>query len=400
MTEKVLFVDDDSNVLSAYTRQLRKRFDFHTAKGAAQALGLLQQEGPFAVVVSDMKMPGMNGIALLCRVKELYPNVIRMMLTANIDQRTAVDAVNAGHIFRFYTKPCAAENLAAAIEDALAQYRLQAAERELLEKTLAGSVKVLVDVLALVDPEGFGRTKLLRSMARDLAARLKLPSAWQLDVAAMLSPIGRITLPGEVMRKLRIGAKLTEPELAMVARVPEIGRDLIANIPRLEEVSEMIWFQAKGFDGSGFPDVALAATDIPIGARILRLLNDLIDASGGQPCGPASFDLLAENAQLYDAALLATAREIFLGEAEAETETAQESLPLPIAKLRAGDQLVSNIETESGSLVLAAGSELTTALLAKLSNLNKMRRLKQPIYVARAAPADAGPEEITAVAAT
>lgn len=106
MSKKVLLVDDEENVLLAYTRVLRRRFQLQVALGGADALLVLQRDGPFAVIVSDMRMPGMDGVELLSQVKQLAPDSTRIMLTGNADQATAMDAVNHGAIFRFLTKPC------------------------------------------------------------------------------------------------------------------------------------------------------------------------------------------------------------------------------------------------------------------------------------------------------
>lgn len=394
---KVLFVDDDSNVLAAYSRQLRKRFSFFTAQGGAEALKLAKSEGPFAVVVSDMKMPVMNGVELLQEFARLSPDSVRMMLTGNADQETAVRAVNDGHIFRFLTKPCLPEELAGAIEAGLAQYALITAERELLEKTLAGSVKVLVDVLALVDPEAFSRTRLLRELAGEIAGQLGHRGFWQLDLAAMLSPIGRITLPAEVTAKLAAGRRLDSDEQAMVARLPEISRDLIANIPRLQEVSEIIYYQGKGHDGSGFPERLVTGPEIPLGARILRLANDLVSASGGQPCNRAVVRALGAEAQRYDPAVLAAVRTLYLdGDDEDEAAQPVEPLALPISRLRSGDVLTSDIETEAGQLILAGGAELTQVLIEKLRNLHKLRHLREPVYVLRPSPASSASQHAAA----
>ncbi len=141
MTDKILLVDDDANLLAATRRQLRKKFELETARSGADGLHALNTNGPFAVVISDMQMPEMNGLEFLKQVKTSAPDTVRMMLTAIVDQNTAVEAVNEGNLFRFLNKPCSSESLSRAIEAGLQQYHLIRAERDLLERTLAGSVK-------------------------------------------------------------------------------------------------------------------------------------------------------------------------------------------------------------------------------------------------------------------
>src|SRR5262249_1916023 len=143
MPETILLVDDEPNVLLGYQRLLRGEFDTETAVGAPLALKIIQARGPFAIVLSDMRMPEMDGIEFLTRVKALSPDTVRIMLTGYADVKTALSAVNDGNIFRFLTKPCSKETLASALAAGLAQYRLVTTEKELLEKTLAGSVALL-----------------------------------------------------------------------------------------------------------------------------------------------------------------------------------------------------------------------------------------------------------------
>src|SRR5579864_7045735 len=156
MAEKILLVDDDNSVLEGYRRSLSREFSVETAMGAEQALKLAADNGPYAVVVSDMRMPGMDGIRLLSRIKALSPDTIRVMLTGNADMDTAVNAINEGSIFRFLKKPCSKEAMAKAITAALVQYRLVTAEKQLLEQTLGGTLQVLTQVLSLVNPAAFG----------------------------------------------------------------------------------------------------------------------------------------------------------------------------------------------------------------------------------------------------
>jgi response regulator RpfG family c-di-GMP phosphodiesterase len=207
MTSKVLFVDDDVNILSSFKRRLRGRFDISAVTGGEQGLEVLEKEGPVAVVISDQRMPGMDGVEFLGEVKKLAPDTVTMMLTGNTDLTTAIEAVNQGSVFRFFTKPCRPEDMASAIETGLKQYNLVRAERDLLEQTLAGSVKVLIDVLSLLHPTAFQRTRLLRGWMLQVAKRMDLSYVWELDIAATLSPIGLITIPPEIYAKVRDGAE-------------------------------------------------------------------------------------------------------------------------------------------------------------------------------------------------
>ena len=122
MSNKILFVDDDSNILDAYKRQLKRQFNVDTAQGGEEGINAIVNNGPYAVIVSDLRMPGMDGNQFLSRVKDLAPESIRMMLTGFADLKTAMDAINRGNIFRLLTKPCAKEVLTDALSEGIEQY--------------------------------------------------------------------------------------------------------------------------------------------------------------------------------------------------------------------------------------------------------------------------------------
>ena len=123
MDDKILLVDDDAMVLSGLKRRLRKKFNIETAVSGKEALKIIKTKGPYAVVISDCLMPGMNGIELLSRVRDICPETVRMMLTGSSDMKTAVKAVNEGSIFQFHLKPCSADMLRQAIKTGLKKYR-------------------------------------------------------------------------------------------------------------------------------------------------------------------------------------------------------------------------------------------------------------------------------------
>lgn len=123
VTEKILFVDDELETLHSFRRLLHGRFEIETALGGEEALTSIRNRGPFAVVISDVQMPGMDGIRFLSRVRQVAPNTVRLVLTGHADLDTAVHAVNEGHIFQFLTKPCDEALLTDAIKEAIAYHR-------------------------------------------------------------------------------------------------------------------------------------------------------------------------------------------------------------------------------------------------------------------------------------
>ncbi len=123
MDERILFVDDDTNILDGYKRQLRKQFLIETAEGAEKGLDAVKNRGPFAVIVSDLKMPGMDGNNFLSQIKKISPETTRILLTGYADLTSAMSAINNGNIFRLLTKPCDKKDLVLALEDGIEHYR-------------------------------------------------------------------------------------------------------------------------------------------------------------------------------------------------------------------------------------------------------------------------------------
>ena len=382
MGEKILLIDDDPNILSALTRQLRKQFEIVTAQGGSEGLQAIAEANgahePFAVAVCDMRMPGMDGIQVLAKVRELSPDTVRIMLTGNADQETAISAINRGNIFRFLTKPCPIEELIESLEAALGQYRLIMAERELLEKTLAGSIKVLADVISLNDPFAYAISQRMREWIKVLSTEFSMPNRWQLDISAMLVPLGQFAIPSEVLEKRRRGEALSESELVMLLNAPEAARNLIANIPRLAKVADIIYLQDKNFDGTGFPAGGPKGDSIPFDARLLKILKDLAEETvGAHPTIPA-FSVLERRKGHYDTEILARIRTCLLASVPKE---APREVEVAVSALRAGHQILSDIRLSNGRLILAANSVISPVLVERLRALSKSFSFQEPIRV-------------------
>lgn len=381
MSEKILFVDDDPFLLASCERTFRRQFQLDTAESAEAGLKRLAESGPYAVVVADRQMPGMDGIAFLTAVRHRAPDTIRMMLTGNVDLESAIRVVNEGNIFRFLTKPCLPEVLSKALQDAQAQYRLVTAEKELLNKTLNGSIKLLTDILAMVETQPTGRAETLRDAITSLTDRLHVENAWEIHLAVMLASIGYVTIPAETLVKSRTGKPLSADEEEMLARVPETAARLLANIPRLEGVARIVRYQHKHFDGSGFPSESVAGEAIPLGSRLLKILLDMAELQRRGVTQSKALDQMHLRQGAYDPALLAAVRSLNGGHAESGVDTAHLSLPLGYKDLRTGMVLRSNVETADGTLILCAGHQLNEMTLEKIRNFKRITGIKEPILV-------------------
>ena len=373
---RILCVDDEANVLAAYQRNLHKQFSLDTATSGAGALRLIQSQGPYAVIVADMRMPEMDGVQLLTEVERLAPETIRIMLTGDADQHTAMEAVNRGHIFRFLTKPCAPETLVAALRAGQQQYRLVTAEKELLEKTLNGSVQLLIEVLSLADPAGFGRCQILRDNILTFARHFHLPQTWDLEMGAMLAQIGCVTLPPAVLARWRSGALLNAAEKDLIAHVPEVGAQLLGNIPRLEEVARMVRYQHKNFDGTGWPQDSVTGLDIPIGARLLKVLADLASLEAANKPKDLALQAMQRRLGYYDLAVIqavSVSLDIYLPTAA--------DMAVAVKDLQPGYLILSDVKNVDGILLVKSGATISPLLLARLRAFASLGMLQETITV-------------------
>lgn len=372
---RVLMVDDEEQVLVGFRRNLRTHYDIMTAVGPGEGVKAVQQDGPFAVIVADYQMPEINGIAFLAKTRKIAPDSIRMMLTGNANLDMAIESVNAGHIFRFMTKPCKPETLVQVIDAGVAQYQLQRAEKELLEKTLKGCVKILTDVLSLTNPAAYGRASRLHRIAGQLGRIMNAPAVWKIEIAAMLSQAGCVTIPDETLGKYFKGEPVSEGETEMVKNHPSVGASLIENIPRLSDVAEIVKYQSKYFDGSGLPDDEISGENLPIGARILRVALDYDSKILKGVNGHRAIDELARDNGKYDPGVIAAVRG-WLKEERAESIVWRN-----IEELKPGMIIVDNVCNAHGVVLVPRGHEVTTSMKMKLKNFSLYNSVIQPIKV-------------------
>jgi response regulator RpfG family c-di-GMP phosphodiesterase len=355
----VLCVDDEPRVVDGIARHLKRHYLVLSATSGAEALAILDQEPNIAVILSDLRMPGMSGTALLARARELRPEAVRILLTGQGDLDAAVAAINDGQVFRFLTKPCATTVLLAAFAAAADQHRLISGERILLQETLKGSIKVLTDVLALTNPASFGRASRIKQLAIELSEELGVKPRWQLEVAAMLSQLGIITLPAETAEKVYFGLPLTMDEQVMVDRVPKVTEGLLGNIPRLEGVRAIL-ARIRG-DRPSIPE----GNDAPLldhCARLLRLAfeYDQLETQGTQP--GRAIDVLRSRGRHPADALDALAK------IRSPDDAGEGVRELPLSSVRIGMVIAEDVRMVNGALLAARGFEVTQSFVDRAEN--------------------------------
>jgi response regulator RpfG family c-di-GMP phosphodiesterase len=356
---RVLCVDDEERVVQGLVPHLRKEYDVRTALSGAQGLRVLREMDGAAVVISDMRMPEMDGATFLHHVMQFYPDATRMLLTGEPGRDSAIAAVNKAQIFRFLAKPCPPAELKAAVEAGVLQHRMVMTERTVLKETLVGCIKTLVDVLAITNPVAFGRASRIKRLAIDFARTLGREDFWQLEAAAMLSQIGYLSLPGDLVEKLYYGEPLSTEERILAGGAPEATRRLLENIPRLEPVAEIL----MSLNGPDLELQQLGEGAVGVAARILALVTDYYDLhSQGQSASAAITRLRGRSAR-YGVELFQQFTEYLRPEEEPEQSEAHK---IPLRSVRAGMIILQDVRTEMGTLLVPNGFEVTPIFLERM----------------------------------
>lgn len=359
---RVLCVDDEPNVLEGLATNIGRRYDVQTATSGAQALEQLAGDPKKAVIISDMRMPMMDGAAFLAKAKELAPEAVRILLTGQTDLDSAISAVNNGQIFRFLTKPCAPPTLLAAIAAAVEQHELITAERVLLAQTLHGCIKALTDVLALTNPAAFGRATRIKQLVGELAHKLNLRERWQVEVAAMLSQLGHITLPTETAEKLYFGQPLNAEEQQLADKLPALTEQLLGSIPRLEAVREMLAGYPRPFPSGAPRPEDLNRDVIYTGTQLLKLAVEFEALESHPTWARYALDKVNGRREHYDRRILAALVELRV-KADPSAEAVRK---VSINELVVGMVLAADIKLPNGMLLAARGHEVTVRFLERI----------------------------------
>ncbi len=411
----LLFVDDEPNILSALRRLFRPHgYRILTAESGAAALKLLEQE-PVDLILSDMRMPEMDGAQLLEQVKEHHPGVIRMLLTGYADMNSTVKAINQGEIYRYLSKPWNDHDLLLTIAEALDRRRLkdenarllaltvkqneqlkslnsaleakvaaQSAElsqtmafldmgNDQLKKILFTMVRVLSGLTEMRGSVIAGHARRVADLARLTAQKMGLEEApiHEIMLAGLLHDIGKIALPDAIMDK-PFNA-LTQEERALVVKHPTQGAMALMEMEQLRGAAQIIRHHHECYDGSGYPD-HLMGEAIPLGARILAVANDYDALQLGtllrrclNPSEALTF-MDDNKGKRYDPSVLMAFNQALALSAKKEPP---KSVTLRISQLRPGMVLAQDFFNPDGYLLLARGFPLTLAALEDLRRLER-----------------------------
>jgi CheY-like chemotaxis protein len=363
---RILFVDDEPNVLSGLRRTLASNYNVVTASSGAEGLETLAgscETDAFAVVVSDMRMPAMNGAEFLRRAHLLRPDAVLLILSGQADLASTVEAVNDANLFRFLTKPCAPDDLRRGLDDALRQYELVLAERDLLERTVSGSVAMMVKLLSIANPEAFNRTDRIRSLVEAAAERLGVHTGWELRIAAMLSQVGCVAVPESILERVRFGGVLSTEDREIYESHPSVAKSLIESIPRLERVAA--WVGAQ-------PPVPRSGDT----CEEQELLYATIAFLDGRDAGRSPRRVATELAPHYKCEVLAA-----LLDADGVLDRPRHPRDVTVAEILIDMLLDQDVVAANGMMLVRRGESVNETLLLRLRNFATTVGVVEPIRV-------------------
>lgn len=274
MNGKILLVDDEQMLLDSLRRELGQQYEVDIASSGAEGLEKITALGPYALIVSDFRMPKMDGIKFLTQAMQVAPDTVRMILTGNADLPTAIEAINQGHIFRFLSKPCNGKQLTQALDAGLRQYELIMAEKELLENTLKESVTMMTEMLAIVNPKAYGRSLRIHQLVAHIVKELHISNGWQYEMAAALSQLGWITFSEQMLNKIENNQPFNAKEALVFSNHPYTASKLIKDIPRLEQVTKIILGQDRSINDLCLEPSIPDAYTVDLGSHILKVCID------------------------------------------------------------------------------------------------------------------------------
>ena len=358
MLPKILLVDDDAALLRSLERNLCFDYDIATAESGDAALERISSAGPFSVVVTDMRMPLMDGISLIAAARTRAPQSIFIMLTGNQDVETAIKAVNDGHVFRFLNKPCEVADIKRAIDAGIRQFELVHAEKELLQKTFVGAVNVLTDVIDLLRPDALQQSDQIDAVMRKCEESLGFCGTWEYRLAVRLSLVGLALQPIPEQNRLRLLSPADAENARSLKEVAGTSARLIERVPRLERVSEIIRLQC-GADGSVTPQ-SIQTMSASLGATLLRAATHWTFMMNAGLSPELAATELCKAMPALPRRVVKTLLATELGRANAR------GVNIAIDDLREGMILHDNVLSDDGALLLRMGRRLTRPVIEKL----------------------------------
>lgn len=397
----VLCVDDEPNILSAIRRVFRSTgYRVLVAEGGPQALQVLASE-TVHLVISDMRMPVMDGAQLLEQVRQRWPAITRMLLTGYADVDSTIAAINRGEIFRYITKPWNEGELLLAAREALERQALlnekarlervvsrhndeltrlnasleqQVAERTVqlsaantrLSKNYLGSIKAFSNLVEMRGGSIAGHSRRVADLARRIAVAMKLPAddVQEIFLAGLLHDIGTVGLPDALLACPVM--RMTPEDKALYNRHAALGEQALMALEDMQRIALIVGAHHERHDGMGFPE-GMQGDAIPVGARVIALADAFDDLKSGFL---ARGVLSAENARMLIERGRGSQFDASVVDAFLEVTRIPEPLPtfveLPVDQLRPGMVLARDLRSRDGVVLLAVDHVLSADLIQRI----------------------------------
>ena len=270
---KVLIVDDEQDNLALLYRTLRGKYDITKANNAIEALEILKTQ-QFDCILSDHKMPLMDGVEFLKRVYDIQPKTMRLLVTAYSDVKILIDAINYAKIYRYIKKPYTPDELLMIVEAALETYQLKIDNENLiadLKDLFSGTVKAIIEALDAKDSFTLGRSRRVAFFALKLVNKMALSptEVSQIELAGLLHDIGMIGVTEEILNKTQ---KLSDEEYEKIKMHVHYSVKILEDIKQLSEITEIIKYHHEYYNGCGYP-FGLKGEEIPLGSRIIAIAD-------------------------------------------------------------------------------------------------------------------------------
>lgn len=408
---KILCVDDEPNILSSLRRLFRsKGYKVLTALGGAEGLAVLEAES-VDLVISDMRMPVMDGAVFLEHVRSRWPDTIRLLLTGYADVQSIIDAINRGEIYRYITKPWDDNDIVLVVKHALERKALELEKKRLeelthrqneelkelnasleakveertaalrqahdslihvnekLKNSFLTSIKVFSNVIEMRGGKLVGHSRRVADLARKIAKNLGLDAReiQEVFVAGLLADIGKIGFSDELLETPV--SQLSSDQLGAFYKHTIRAEQLLMPLEDLQGTAKMLRCQHERFDGRGFPD-GLSGTEIPIGARILSLASDYdyLQIGGLTPkrvhADDAQALIIRGAGNRYDEKVVAAFKQVFhVGSAALDETDFQD---VSVRDLLPGMVLFTDIISKDGILLLPADHVLDEHVIDRL----------------------------------
>ena len=271
----VLIVDDEDNNLQLIKRTLRGQYNILTAHNGVEALEIVKEFGDkISLIVSDQKMPIMEGTEFLKQVREMYRQIIKILLTGHVDTDIIISSINDCDLFQYILKPFEPDELKIAVENGITKFSMSSNNkifykelRELFYKT----IRAISNALDTKDSYTNGHSLRVTLYSMILAKKLGLDETYMedIEIAGLLHDIGKIAMPKSILCK---NGKLTDEEFLVMKSHPVRGEKIVLNIKKLQVISEWVKSHHEKWDGSGYPD-GLKGEQIPLPGRIIALAD-------------------------------------------------------------------------------------------------------------------------------